>query len=266
MTTTKFLDLTDGRLSYDDQGEGPLVLCVPAMIGLRSEFRFTTPLLVAAGFRVVTVDIRGMGESSAAWPAYGSGPTGHDLVALIRHLDAGPALIAGCSSGAGSAVVAAATAPELVSGIALLSPFVRDAKGGLAMTLVRAAARIPGVAGMLWKSHYVQMYPGTKPADFDQERARLAANLAEPGRGLAAKAYICDMSHAEAESLIPRVNAPAVVVMGTADPDFPDPAAEAAWVAEALGADLVMVEGSGHHPHAQAPERVVAAIRKLAGV
>ncbi|MGY0233212.1 alpha/beta fold hydrolase [Longispora urticae] len=266
MTTTKFLDLPDGRLSYDDQGEGPLVVCVPAMIGLRSEFRHTTPLLVAAGFRVVTVDIRGMGEASVTWPAYGSGPTGHDVLALVRHLDAGPALVVGCSSGAGSAVVAAATAPELVSGIVLLSPFVRDAKGGLAMTLVRAAARIPGVAGALWKSHYVQMYPGVKPADFDQERARLAANLAQPGRGAVAKAYICDMTHAEAESLLPRVTAPTTVVMGTADPDFPDPAAEAAWVAETLGGRLVMVEGAGHHPHAQAPGQVVAAIRELAGV
>src|SRR5437764_7735054 len=97
MTTTRYLDLSDGRLAYDDTGTGPLVVCVPAMFDLRSEYRFLAPRLVAAGYRVVTLDLRGVGESSVAWPEYGSEPTGRDLLALLRHLDAGPALIFGCS-------------------------------------------------------------------------------------------------------------------------------------------------------------------------
>src|ERR671930_1984394 len=94
-STTKFLDLPDGRLAYDDVGEGPLIVATPAMLDLRSELRFLTPLLVNAGFRVVTIDQRGMGETSGVWPAYGSIPMAHDLIALIRHLDAGPAIIYG---------------------------------------------------------------------------------------------------------------------------------------------------------------------------
>jgi len=62
---TQHLRLSDGTLAFDDQGEGPLVLCVPAGGDLRSEYRFLTPQLVAAGYRVVTMDIRGQGESSA---------------------------------------------------------------------------------------------------------------------------------------------------------------------------------------------------------
>jgi pimeloyl-ACP methyl ester carboxylesterase len=62
--TTHFLDLPDRRLAYDDAGEGQLIVATPAMLDLRSERRFLTPLLLEAGFRVVTVDQRGMGETS----------------------------------------------------------------------------------------------------------------------------------------------------------------------------------------------------------
>ncbi len=61
MSVTKFLDVPGGRIAYDDTGEGPLIVCTPAMLDLRSELRFLVPLLVRAGFRVVTVDQRGMG-------------------------------------------------------------------------------------------------------------------------------------------------------------------------------------------------------------
>jgi pimeloyl-ACP methyl ester carboxylesterase len=43
----------------------------------------------------VTLDQRGMGETSGRWPAYGSVALAEDLTALIRHLDAGPAIIYG---------------------------------------------------------------------------------------------------------------------------------------------------------------------------
>src|ERR1700761_3785008 len=113
---TRFLDLPDGRLAYDDTGEGQLIVATPAMLDLRSELRFLTPLLLAAGFRVVTIDQRGMGETSGRWPAYGSTPLAHDLIALLRHLDAGPAVIYGTSNGAAAGVYVAVEAPELVRG------------------------------------------------------------------------------------------------------------------------------------------------------
>jgi alpha-beta hydrolase superfamily lysophospholipase len=62
------LQRPDGVIAYDDQGEGLLVLCVPAGGDLRTEYRFLTPALVAAGYRVATMDLRGQGQSSASWP------------------------------------------------------------------------------------------------------------------------------------------------------------------------------------------------------
>ena len=47
--------------------------------------------------------------------------------------------------------------------------------------------------------------------------------------------------------------------MGTKDPDFRDPAAEARFVADATGGEVLLVEGAGHYPHAEMPDQVVPA-------
>lgn len=49
---------------------------------------------------------------------------------------------------------------------------------------------------------------------------------------------------------------PTLVIMGEADPDFPDPAAEAAWITERLRAEVVLVPEAGHYPHTEFPEVV----------
>jgi hypothetical protein len=36
--------------------------------------------------------------------------------------------------------------------------------------------------------------------------------------------------------------------MGEQDPDFPDPAGEAGWIARILRAQVVMVPEAGHYP------------------
>ncbi|MFD0684676.1 alpha/beta fold hydrolase [Actinomadura fibrosa] len=258
---TRYLDLPDGRLAYDDEGAGPLVVCLPSMLDLRSQFRFLRPLLLKAGYRVVTVDQRGMGDSDAAWPEYGSTPLGRDLVALLRHLDAGPALVYGCSNGAAAGVWAAAEAPELIGGLVLSAPFVRDGEAGFAQRLTMALFRVPGLARPLYLGYYPKWEP-KPPADFAEHKALLAASLKRPGRSKVIAEYM-SMSHAEAEARLDRVTAPALVIMGTADVDWPDPAAEAAWVAGRLDAEVVLLEGAGHHPHVEFPERIAEAVERF---
>jgi pimeloyl-ACP methyl ester carboxylesterase len=255
MPVTKFLDVPGGRIAYDDTGEGPLIVCTPAMLDLRSELRFLVPLLVRAGFRVVTVDQRGMGETTGPWPEYGSTPLAHDLMALIRHLDAGPAIIYGTSNGAAAGVYVAAEAPELVRGLVLVAPFVRDGKMNTMQRLTMSLMRIPGLAAPLYLSYFPKWEP-SKPADFAVHKARLAANLKEPGREGVVKAYLLQQSHAEAEARLGKVSVPVTVIMGTGDVDWPDPVAEARWVCDQLSADLTLLDGAGHHPHVEFPEKI----------
>ena len=97
---TQFLTQPDGVIAYDDTGAGPLVICIPSMGDLRTEYRFLAPQLVAAGQRVITMDVRGHGESSTGWPDYTVGAIGSDIVALVRSLGVGPATIVGASMAA----------------------------------------------------------------------------------------------------------------------------------------------------------------------
>ncbi|MEP7026476.1 MAG: alpha/beta hydrolase [Actinomycetota bacterium] len=258
MADTQFLDLPSGRIAYDDTGEGPLIICTPAMLDLRSELRFLTPLLVRAGFRVVTLDQRGMGESSVVWPEYGSTPLAHDLMALIRHLDAGPALIYGTSNGAAAGVYVAAEAPELVRGLVLVAPFVRDGKMNAAQRLTMQLMRVPGLARPLYLSYYPKWEP-KKPADFAAHKAALTANLKEPGRGQVVTAYM-QQSHAAAEARLGQVKVPAIVIMGTGDVDWADPLAEARWICDQLSAELTVLDGAGHHPHVEFPEKIAETV------
>jgi pimeloyl-ACP methyl ester carboxylesterase len=48
--------------------------------------------------------------------------------------------------------------------------------------------------------------------------------------------------------------------MGEQDPDFPDPKAEADWIANVLHADVVMVPKAGHYPQSQQPEITTDAV------
>ncbi len=267
MGETRLLDLPGGTIAYDDSGErspaGQLVVCVPGMGDLRGVYRFLAPALAAAGHRVVTMDVRGHGGSSTGWGDHSAAAIGGDVLALVRHLDDGPAHLVGGSMAAAAAVWAAAEAPELVAGIVLLGPFVRDvAQHGLKRLLLPVGGYLLTLRAGLWARYYRGLYPGSPPADLDGYVRALRANLAEPGR-LAALRAMLRASKAPAEARLAEVRAPALVVMGGADPDFDDPAAEAELVAGRLGAQLVLVDGAGHYPQAERPDVTGPAVARF---
>ena len=260
MSTTQFLDLPDGRIAYDDTGgEGALIVATPAMLDLRSELRFLTPLLSDAGFRVVTIDQRGMGETSGEWPDYGSTPLAHDLIALIRHLGAGPAIIYGTSNGAAAGVYVAAEAPELVSGLILSAPFVRDGAMSWIQRQLANVMRVPFLTLPIYMSYFPKWEP-KRPADFDEHAAKLKANLQEPSRRGVIKAYLLEQTHREAEARLGNVDVPSLIIMGTGDVDWPDPVAEAKWIQQQLGSELIVLDGAGHHPHVEYPGEIADAV------
>jgi pimeloyl-ACP methyl ester carboxylesterase len=66
----------------------------------------------------------------------------------------------------------------------------------------------------------------------------------------------------DAMGLAARIRCPALLIMGARDRDVADPAAEARAVAASLGgpAEVVVLEGAGHYPHAQLPAETAAAV------
>ena len=258
--TTRFLDVSGGRLAYDDQGEGQVVICVPGMGDIRAEYRLLTPQLLAAGYRVVTLDVRGHGESSVHWREYSAAAVGADVLTLARALNAGPVVIVGASMAAGSAVCAAADAPELVAGVVLISPVARNMQPLWRARMMNAmiAPLFTGPWGpATWIAYLRTLYPTAQPADFEDYLRRVKANLREPGRMAALRGLMAATQTAAGERL-GRVTAPALVVMGSKDRDFPNPEAEARHIAASLGrpAQVEMIAGAGHYPHAEMPALV----------
>jgi pimeloyl-ACP methyl ester carboxylesterase len=263
----EFLEIKGGRIAYDVTGEGPLIVLSHGIGDRRQVFRFLVPELVRAGFRVAVADMRGHGESSMGdWKSISRTEVAGDLVALIRHLGGGPAVIVGHSLSGGAATIAAATAPDLVSGIVEVGPFTRKVQYSLG-GLVRIRRYRRGTMGMMgvmvlhsmnsWFRYLDVAYP-EKPADYSAYMAALRAKLSEPGR-MAEFLKTMNNSPADAGDALPRISCPALVIMGDEDPDWADPRAEAEGIVAEMPAGLgavAMIQGAGHYPHAQCADEV----------
>jgi len=264
---TEYLSRPGGRIAYDVAGSGPLVVLVPGMGDLRATFRFLAPALREAGNRVAAVDLRGHGESDTTFASYGDVETADDIAALITEFG-GPAIVVGNSMGAGAAVIVAAEHPDLVAGLVLVGPFVRNPHVSAPQKILMRAAMARPWAAAMWSMYLPKLYAGKRPADFDSYRKAVVANLRRPGYA-AAFSRTTRTSHAPAEAKLGDVKAPTLIVMGDKDPDFPDPQAEATWIAQALHADVVMVPEAGHYPQSQQAEittdAIVGLLRKVHG-
>ncbi len=252
---TQLLDRPEGRIAYESRGEGALIVCIPGMGELRSVYRFTVPALVEAGFRVAVMDLRGHGDSDADFSTYDDVAAGQDALALIERLG-GPAVLVGNSMGAGAAVWAAAERPDLVRGIALIGPFVRNPKINPIMQMTFKLAMSGPWARRMWLTYLPKLYPGRKPDDLAAHLADIDASMRRPGHG---KAFVATTrtSHAPAEERLHSItDTPTLVLMGEHDPDFPDPRAEAAWIADQIPAEVVLVPDAGHYPQVEYPDSV----------
>ncbi|CED84931.1 Soluble epoxide hydrolase [Phaffia rhodozyma] len=265
MSITEFLELPEGKIAYDDTGSksDQVIICVPGIGDLRQATRHLTPKLAQAGYRVINMDIRGHGESGTTFSSYTAATVGSDIVALLDHLDVHDAIILGNSAAGGSAVWAAAHSPLRIKSLLLCGPFVRDIPVNFVVKGILWACMYQSWGAGFWKVYYKTLFKAHPPPDLKQYAIKLHANLCEPGRLQALQAMMW-ASKADCESCIPQVRAKTVVLMGSQDPDFSDPAAEARHVAEALSGTVRMVNEAGHYPHVEDHAAVLEVLQELA--
>lgn len=92
------------KLYYEDHGAGrPVVLIHGWPLSGRS-WEKQVPALVEAGFRAITYDRRGFGQSSQPWGGYDYDTFAADLHALVEHLDLRDAALVGFLMGGGEVV------------------------------------------------------------------------------------------------------------------------------------------------------------------
>jgi pimeloyl-ACP methyl ester carboxylesterase len=86
-------------IGYDDRGSGPAICLIH---GFPLDRRMWGPQVIAlasAGYRVITPDLRGFGESDVPHGPFSMDIFADDMVALIDHLDIGRAIVGGMSMG-----------------------------------------------------------------------------------------------------------------------------------------------------------------------
>ena len=251
---TQILLRSEGNLAYDDTGgTGKVVILAPGAGDIRSEYRFLAPRLSEAGYRVVTFDLRGHGESESSFSSYRVVDTAGDILALIDHLDAGAATVIGTSFSPAAALWAAAEAPEKIKKLVLISAHLKDSSP-FQNFLLNTILRGPWKAH-LWEIFYKSWYPSQKPSDIEVYSRQLRASIAPASRAKAVRATLTASRDGLNERLT-KVKLPALVIMGSKDSHFKNPEEEAEFIASKVSGQVQIIDGAGHYPHAEMPNEV----------
>jgi pimeloyl-ACP methyl ester carboxylesterase len=120
--TDRVLPVPGGRIHAVELGEGPLVLLLHGFPEGWWAWRRQLPMLAAAGFRAVAIDVRGYGGSSRpeAVEAYRMVAHVADAVAVVRALGASSAAVVGHDWGSPIAAACALMRPDVFSAVGLL--------------------------------------------------------------------------------------------------------------------------------------------------
>ena len=118
------LSFEHGVLTFSAQamGVGPVVLCLHGFPDNAQSFRHQLPALAAAGYRAISLTLRGYEPGSIPDDGdYTMETIATDILAVIDSLDTGPVHLVGHDWGAAVAYVAAAAAPERFQSLTVMA-------------------------------------------------------------------------------------------------------------------------------------------------
>jgi pimeloyl-ACP methyl ester carboxylesterase len=187
----------DIRLSYEDFGDGPPIVFTHAGLTTHKMWDHQVAAL-AARFRTVAYDWRGVGASDKPRGSYSVDTLVADLSALITGLNLGRATLVGHGVGTHVALLATAIHPELVARLVLVSgaPWFkgdREAEGGFSLEFTEwfnaqmAGLLAPQASASLYERFMFHRDPGAGRGPVDsRDGARHAAvrlQLIQPQHG-----------------------------------------------------------------------------------
>lgn len=272
-----------GPFSWVDHGgpqDGQVVVAVHGLGGSHANWHDLAPLLTPSA-RVLAVDLAGHGRTPRAGRSASVRANCQLLGRFVREVVGRPVVLLGNSMGAALSLLHAAENPHEVSGLALIGPALprqRTTVPGRALAKQVALFAVPGVAERnlarrrerLGPEAFVQQTLELTCADPSRVSAGMretAVQLcAERANGPDAEAAFLEAARSLAllvtragayRSLIAQVQAPGIVLQGELDRLVP-----ASGVAQltALQPDwpVHLLDGVGHVPQIEAPERTAA--------
>jgi pimeloyl-ACP methyl ester carboxylesterase len=218
------IEVNGTRLGYDDTGTGSPVLLLHAGIADRRMWREQAPAL-AARHRVITLDLRGYGDSELPPASFAHHA---DVVGLLDALGVERAALVGCSFGGAVAIDTALTHPDRVSALALLGTAVTgyewsDDTNDLWDSLVGEVDPDDYAASAAAEVRFWVVGPDRRPEDVDPALLRFAKEMDE--RALATEHVLSalDVTVPEPPAVgrLHELRMPVLVAAGAADlPDI----------------------------------------------
>ncbi|MEQ1901435.1 MAG: alpha/beta hydrolase [Devosia sp.] len=112
-----FVPNDGARIWFGSFGDGPSVILLHGGMGSSGNWAYQVPVLVAAGYRAITIDSRGQGRSTRDSLPYSYVQMAADTRAVMDHLGVARAAFIGWSDGADTALTLADETPERAAGV-----------------------------------------------------------------------------------------------------------------------------------------------------
>lgn len=242
-------------LYYEDHGSGkPVVLIHGWPLSGRS-WEKQVPVLLAAGYRVITYDRRGFGDSSKPTSGYNYDTLAEDLHRLVTKLDLRDAALVGFSMGGGEvARYLGSQGSERIRKAAFLAaipPFLlktSDNPGGLDGSIFDgikvgvAADRLAFLTGFFANFYNVDVLGGRRVSEQAVQFSwNIAAGASPKGTLDCVSAWLTDF-----RKDLARIDVPTLVVHGDSDRILPIDVTGKRTHELVKGSRLVVIEGGPH--------------------
>ena len=274
-----YVERDDVRLYYEVYGEGePTVFLLPTWSIIHSRhWKLQIPYL-ARHCRVLTFDGRGNGRSDrpSEPDAYREREFAADAIAVMDATATERSVLVSLSRGAERSLLLAANHPERVDRMVFIAPALPlpPATPRLQAMQEFSEPREEYVGWGKWNRHYwVEHYEDflefffsqcfTEPHSTKQREDTVGWGLETDAETLVATQLAPRLQDEEpVRELLARIRCPVLVIHGSGD--AVRPCASGARLAELSGGELVVLEGSGHLPHARDPVKVNLLLRDFA--
>jgi pimeloyl-ACP methyl ester carboxylesterase len=269
--THAFAELSEVRLHYVEEGDGPLVVLLHGFPDFWYSWRHQIPALAAGGFRVVAPDMRGfnLSDKPAGIPNYSLDRLASDIVELVAERGAPSATVVGHDWGGLVAWAIAAWHPDVVDQLIILNaPHPDDYGRGLrnlkqlAKSWYTGFFQVPGAPAVLRRNDFAALRnalraSSSEGAFTDDDLKRYVAAWSEPRAIESQLAYYRAAARRVfgRKQRLPSVESPVLVLWGKKDgalePLFATPPPD-------LATDVVveMFSDATHWLHLDEPERV----------
>ncbi len=257
-------NLNNIEIFYEFTGEGPPILFLAGM-GLDLSIWYPVTELLEDRFTCVLMDNRGAGSSEAPMGPYTIGNMANDVASLLEGLDKSNAIVVGHSMGGCIAQQLSLDHPSLVAGLVLVGTSFAGRSDDLGSTAeARAAlARTTGSPEEIVRGNMtVSVSPNFRIENSDEFERLIGDRLANRarGRGVAGQRAACAMFNVE--DRVSQISCPTLVIHGTDDQIAAhDRGRDLA--ARIPGTEFVLLNGVGHMPQWEAPERLAREILRF---